>query len=92
MSLEGEKFFEELKKLKVDYLQLFNTDQGRRVLEDIKRSCCVYTSTYVKGDRESTFINEGARRVVLAIENMMNMPVEQLAKDYKQRSKHYVGG
>ena len=39
-----------LKQLVQEYKLVFGSDEGKRVLEDLKRRCHYYTSTNVKGD------------------------------------------
>jgi hypothetical protein len=87
----SEEFFKTLKELKVDYAQTFGTPQGERTLKDLEKNCFYHSTTYL-GDKEATLINEGARRVILAIKNMINMPVEKLAADYKRRREEHEGG
>jgi hypothetical protein len=68
---------ENLKRLKVNYLQTFNTDAGKKVLEDLKSRFFWYDTTY-SPEEGKTQLNEGGRRVLLTIENMMELPVEEL--------------
>jgi len=67
---------EELKKLKVAYCQTFGTEQGAIVLKDLEKRCYKYNSTF-RRDVNETLINEGARQVLLTIENMMGLDVNQ---------------
>lgn len=61
----------QLDRLK-DYSIAFGTDQGKRVLEDMRRSYCKRTS-HVDGDPYTTAFNEGRRDVVLSIERALEV-------------------
>ena len=69
-----------LDKMRKSYLQVFNTDTGRVVLEDLKKKCFVYDTTYT-GDASTSLVNEGMRRVLLHVENIMTLDLDkELAK------------
>jgi len=51
-------------KLKKDYEDLFSTGTGQRVLEDIKKSCFINTSSF-NSDALHMAFNEGRREVAL---------------------------
>ena len=60
-----------LKQLIGDYKIVFGSEQGERVLEDLKRRCHFYVSTNVKGDSHESAFYEGQRAAVLWIENVL---------------------
>jgi len=62
---------EDLEQLKAAYNFVFDTDDGRRVLADLRRRCHAHTSTFSANANE-TFFNEGQRQVVLFIEDMLS--------------------
>jgi len=62
---------EDLDQLKAAYKFVFDTDDGRRVLADLRRRCHAHTSTFSTNANE-TFFNEGQRQVVLFIEDMLS--------------------
>jgi len=53
------------------YKQTFNTDDGKKVLEDLRLRCFSKKSTFDK-DANVTAFNEGQRQVVLHIEGFIN--------------------
>jgi len=53
------------------YKQTFNTDSGKKVLEDLKLRCFSKKTTFDKDTNVSAF-NEGQRQVVLHIESFIN--------------------
>lgn len=61
---------EDLEQLKAAYKFVFDTDDGRRVLADLRRRCHAHTSTFSVNPNE-TYFNEGQRQVVLFIEDML---------------------
>ncbi len=58
-------------QLKQLYFQVFGSEAGTLVLEDLKARCFYYTSTYPTVDttRDAVLINEGMRVVLLHIIN-----------------------
>ena len=60
-----------LKQLVQEYKLVFGSDEGKRVLEDLKRRCHYYTSTNVKGDAHDSAFLEGQRAAVLFIDNVL---------------------
>tara|TARA_X000001382_G_scaffold2414_2_gene2866 strand:- start:189 stop:401 length:213 start_codon:yes stop_codon:yes gene_type:complete len=62
----------DLKQLVIDYKQVFTSESGEKVLEDLKKRCSYHTTTHIKGDSHESAYLEGARSVVLFINNMLN--------------------
>ena len=60
-----------LDDLKKTYRQLFNTDEGKVILRDLKLRNHMLSSTFVPGDTNDTAFREGQRSVVLTILRMM---------------------
>jgi len=63
-------------KLKKAYMNVFNTDTGKIVLDDLAYRCFKYTTT-AEANVEQTMINEGKRQVLLHIEAMLEQIVPQ---------------
>ena len=62
----------DLKQLVINYKQVFTSESGEKVLEDLKKRCSYHTTTHIKGDSHESAYLEGARSVVLFIKNMLN--------------------
>jgi len=62
----------DLKQLELDYKMTFGSESGERVLEDLKKRCGFIMTTHIKGDSHESAYLEGARSVVLFINNMLN--------------------
>jgi hypothetical protein len=63
-------------QLKKAYMNVFNTDTGKLVLDDLAYRCFKYTTT-VEGSAEQTMVNEGRRQTLLHIESMLEQIVPQ---------------
>tara|TARA_B100000029_G_scaffold277031_1_gene271521 strand:- start:1857 stop:2069 length:213 start_codon:yes stop_codon:yes gene_type:complete len=62
----------DLKQLTIAYKQVFESDNGKKVLEDLEKRCSYHSTTHIKGDSHESAFLEGARSVVLFIKNMLN--------------------
>ena len=62
----------DIKQLEIDYKTTFGSESGIRVLDDLKKRCSYHTTTHIKGDSHESAYLEGARSVVLFINNMLN--------------------
>ena len=68
----------DLKQLELAYKQVFNSEEGKIVLEDLKKRCNFYTTSHIKGDSHESAFLEGTRSVILFINNMLNRkPTEE---------------
>ena len=67
----------DLKQLNIAYKQVFNSDNGKKVLEDLEKRCSYHTTTHIKGDSHESAYLEGARSVVLFIKNMLTKKLEE---------------
>ena len=61
-----------LQELIKDYKIIFNTDEGKRVLEDLKKRSHFYSTSHVKGDSHESAFYEGQRSLVVFIEKLIN--------------------
>lgn len=71
---------DELKQLQQDYRHVFSSDEGKRVLEDLKLRGFFYSSTFTPGDPHGTTWNEGQRAIVLTIISMIEQPFDEILK------------
>jgi len=62
----------DLKQLELDYKQVFNSPEGKNILEDLKKRCSFYSTSHIKGDSHESAFLEGTRSVILFINNMLN--------------------
>ena len=67
----------DLKQLNIAYKQVFNSDNGKKVLEDLEKRCSYHTTTHIKGDSHESAFLEGTRSVVLFIKNMITKQLEE---------------
>jgi polyhydroxyalkanoate synthesis regulator phasin len=61
-----------LQELIKDYKIIFNTDEGKRVLEDLKKRSHFHNTTHVQGDSHESAYNEGQRSLVVFMETLIN--------------------
>ena len=61
-----------LKELVQNYKTAFNTDAGKRVLDDLKKRSHFFNTTHVKGDSHESAYYEGQRSLVVFIESLIN--------------------
>jgi len=62
----------DLEQLNIAYKQVFESDNGKKVLEDLEKRCSYHTTTHIKGDSHESAFLEGTRSVILFIKNMLN--------------------
>ena len=68
---------EDLKQLIRAYKQVFESDQGKKVLKDLEKRCSYHTTTHIKGDSHESAFLEGTRSVILFIKNMLSKKPEE---------------
>ncbi len=73
-----------IKQLKVDFCQTFQTEAGIRVLTQLEKWGFKRDSTFVPGDVYGTIINEGRRQMLISIENVMTLNVDKLTEMRKE--------
>jgi len=61
-----------LDELKLNYRRTFESDDGKVVLEDLKKRCSFYQTTHQPGDPHESAFLEGQRYAVLSIINLMS--------------------
>lgn len=64
--------FKKLAEIKADYKFIFNTDEGKRVLEDLSKRCHEFNTTHVKGDSHESAYYEGQRSIFVFIKSILN--------------------
>ena len=72
-----QKTLDALKQLVIAYKQVFNSDNGKKVLDDLEKRCSYHTTTHVKGDSHESAFLEGTRFVILFIKNMLTKRLEE---------------
>lgn len=65
-------------QLKVLYKEVFTSDSGKKIMEDLGKRFSMNNSTYVPNSDETVY-KEGQRSVLVLINNMMNN--KQLEKE-----------
>ena len=65
---QPEKIIEQLKN---DYKIIFNTDEGKRILNDLEKRCHEFVTTFSKNSSYETAFLEGQRSVLIFIKAMI---------------------
>ena len=60
-----------IQELKEKYKFVFNTDEGKAILNDLEKRCHYHSTTNVKGDSHESAYMEGQRSVLLFIKSML---------------------
>lgn len=67
----------QLEELKLAYRRTFNTDDGRKVMDDLQKRFSFGATTFVSGDPYTSAFNEGQRAAVLLIARMLSEEKER---------------
>lgn len=65
------------KQIRKDYQKVFNSEEGQRVLEDLKKTCFYYIPTIDVMPHVMSF-NEGQRATILHIETKLKLSAVKL--------------
>jgi len=76
----SEEHLKNLKAIREDYIKVFASEEGKRVMEDMERTGYFKTTTFVPKDVEATMFNEGLRSFVLHIKTIISMDIETLER------------
>ena len=60
-----------IQELKEKYKFVYNTDEGKAILNDLEKRCHYHSTTNVKGDSHESAYLEGQRSVLLFIKSML---------------------
>jgi len=68
---------DKIKQLRINYKQVFDSDDGKMVMADLEKRCHFYSTTNVKGDSYESAYMEGQRSVLLFIKSILQNPNEK---------------
>mgnify|MGYP003132743419 FL=1 len=69
-----------IQELKEKYKFVFNTDEGKAILDDLEKRCHYHSTTNVKGDSHESAYLEGQRSVLLFIKSMLRKENENVKR------------
>jgi len=77
-----------MKTKELDYMKLFGTDRGKRILKDLEVACGFMAPSVCEAQPNSlqTHFNEGKRRIYLRILGMVNKGKQHVRNDSKSGS------
>lgn len=88
LSEQAKKIFFRKKHLQDVYQQTFESATGKEVLLHLCKVANIFDSTVVRGDPYETYLNEGARRLVLSIINQLNLDLEKILELQREVNKN----
>jgi hypothetical protein len=71
---------DDVKVLKGNMHVLFDSPQGKEVMDYLERACGWYESIYSPADRDLCLINAGKREVVATIKSILKLNPEQILR------------
>jgi len=77
---------EEYKQLKQDYLDVFSSEKGKRVFEDLASKCFLKKTTFDENPYKHAH-NEGKRCVLLHIQTMQELDLDKLQKQLEKQGE-----
>jgi hypothetical protein len=81
--------FDKDRKRRATYKEVFSTEAGREVLEDLMKNNFIWNST-ITSDLQETAYNEGRRSVVLAILNYVSLDADRIQTMMKQNYERSI--
>jgi hypothetical protein len=71
--------------LKSNMHTVFDTPQGKEVMEFLEHSCCWYQSVWDPNSPDMTLINDGKRQVLATIKTILKLSPEQIVALAEQK-------
>lgn len=68
----------------MDFRNAFNTEGGKRVLENLSKECLENELSFVRGESDSTAFNDGKRYVILHIRRILAMKPQERQTQAKE--------
>ena len=89
--------YKALEKLRAAYQKVFKSEEGKKVLEDLKQKFHFKSSTIgidlsKKVDPNATLYNEGQRSAICIIEQMIDLDIEAIRKRQAEQKNKSTGG
>lgn len=75
-----------------DYKNVFNSAQGKRVLEDMCRNHFMFSTSFAKGDAYESARREGERLVILRILSFLKLDLNRLEKLIEEEQRNGIEG
>ncbi len=77
---------EAVESLQADFLTVFGSPQGERVLAYLGGFCHQIRPSFVSGDRDQTIFNEGKRNVMLKIMEFLHLDDNTMIQQSRERA------
>jgi len=73
--------------LKSNVHAVFDSPQGKEVMNFLEATCCWYQSVLVPSEPDMTLINDGKRQVVATIKTILSLSPEQIVALAQQKEQ-----
>jgi len=77
-------YMEKVVGIKQDYIDVFTSDAGKRVLDDLKKKAFFHKTTFTENPGRFAR-NEGQRSLVVSIDNTMSIDVKETEKSIRKQ-------
>lgn len=74
-----------VRKLKANIDFIFNTPQGKEVMEYLEEACGWYESVWDINNRDLTLINDGKRQVIATIKTILRLSPQEIVDVVKSK-------
>lgn len=81
------KDINQVKRLKGNIHFLFDSPQGKEVMEFLEEACGWYESVFSNVDRDLILINDGKRQVVATLKSMMRLSPDEIIRMVKSKEE-----
>ena len=69
--MDSKQLEKHIQNLKNNYKIIFNSGEGKVILDDLEKRCHYHSTTNIKGDSHESAYMEGQRSVLLFIKSML---------------------
>ena len=77
---------DKIREVKQLYIDVFDNDNGKKILEELGKRCFIHRPTFNKDGMTMAF-NEGQRSIILHIQNMMKIDIDATKKLIEAQNK-----
>ena len=81
-----ESNIQQIKELKQLYQNVFESPDGKKILDDLSRKCFINRTTLNESQIQMAF-NEGQRSIVLHIQTMMRLDIDKIKEHLDKQEK-----
>ncbi len=75
------------------YKKIFNSEEGKYILNDIYKFCRIHSPSYVEGSSHKTAYNEGAKSFAYHIQSILkqsDIDISKFIEEYNKNNNHNI--